>query len=241
MINQSDKRFMLHSKTTECTSESLSSHSLCDFWLRCWKDQSSGICSKPHASRVTILEFLTKISCNLRENSRVIPASSTQNSCEFGGFVAWKKWNIHTGHLKIRSFPTIVLYVFLDTRFCFTYSNMVFSAIKAGNSKVNIGSPPWPNFEHVRFYACSVYRSASFIKIRWKMKGLCPEQCQQSRANNSKVTGLIRPEFKFIWDLKPLLVTCKFGDDPINNECASLETAFFHYSLWEIFPVLRGM
>ena len=40
-----------------------------------------------------------------------IPVSSTQNSCEFGGFVAWKKWNIHAGHLKIRSFPTIVLYL----------------------------------------------------------------------------------------------------------------------------------
>ena len=108
-IKQSDKRFLLHSKTTECTRERLSSHSSRDFWLRCWKDRSSGICSELHASRVTILEFLAKISSNLRENSRVIPASSTQNSCEFGGFVAWKKWNIHAGHLKIRSFPTIVL------------------------------------------------------------------------------------------------------------------------------------
>ena len=101
---------MLHSKTTECTRERLSSHSSRDFWLRCWKDRSSGICSKLHASRVTILEFLAKISCSSHENSRVIPASSTQNPCEFGGFVAWKKWNIHAGHLKIRSFPTIVLY-----------------------------------------------------------------------------------------------------------------------------------
>ena len=57
----------------------------------------------------------SKVSCenflNSSENSRVIPVSSTQNPCEFGGFVEWKKWNIHTGYLKIRSFPTIVLYM----------------------------------------------------------------------------------------------------------------------------------
>ena len=110
MINQCDKRFMVYSKTTACTCERLSSHSSRDFWLRCWKDRSSGICSKLHASRVTILELLAKISCNSRENSRVIPASSTQNPCEFWGFVAWKNWNIHAGYLKIRSFPTMVLY-----------------------------------------------------------------------------------------------------------------------------------
>ena len=110
MINQRDKRFMVYSKTIACACERLSSHSSRDFWLRCWKDRSSGIYSKLHASRVTILEFLAKISCNSRENSRVIPASSTQNPCEFWGFVAWKNWNIHAGYLKIRSFPTMVLY-----------------------------------------------------------------------------------------------------------------------------------
>ena len=31
---------------------------------------------------------------------------------------------------------------------------------------------------------------------------------QHSRANNSKVTGLIRPEFELVWDLMPVLVTC---------------------------------
>ena len=104
MINQCDKRFMVYSKTAACTCERLSSHSSHDFWLRCWKDRSSGKCSKLHASRVTILEFLTKISCNSRENSRLIPASSTQNPCEFWGIVEWKTWNIHAGYLKIRSF-----------------------------------------------------------------------------------------------------------------------------------------
>ena len=38
----------------------------------------------------------------------------------------------------------------------------------------------------------------------------------------------------------PVLVTCKFDKDPINNECASVEPSFSHYSLWEFFPVLKG-
>ena len=49
---------------------------------------------------------------------------------------------------------------------------------------------------------------------------------QQSRANNSKVTSLIRPEFELIWDLMPVLVTCKFDKDLINNKHASVETSF---------------
>ena len=40
-----------------------------------WKDRSPGKCSKLHASWVTILVFLEKISRNLHENSSVIPVS----------------------------------------------------------------------------------------------------------------------------------------------------------------------
>ena len=75
-----------------------------------WQDQSSGKCSRLHASRVTILEFLEKTSHNLHENSRVIPASSMLNPREFRGFVARRKWNIHAGQLKIRTFPQAALY-----------------------------------------------------------------------------------------------------------------------------------
>ena len=54
---------------------------------------------------------------------------------------------------------------------------------------------------------------------------------QQSRENNSKVSGLIMPEFNSSWDLMPVLVNCKFDKDPINNERDSMETSFSHYSL----------
>ena len=45
---------------------------------------------------------------------------------------------------------------------------------------------------------------------------------KQSRANNSKVAGLIRPEFKLVLDSIHVLVTCTFDNDPINNERASV-------------------
>ena len=41
---------MFYVTTTECTCEWLSSYSSREFWLRCWKDWSSGICSKLHAA-----------------------------------------------------------------------------------------------------------------------------------------------------------------------------------------------
>ena len=52
--------------------------------------------------------FSRKFPATCAKNSSVIPVSSTQNSCKFGGFVAWEKLNIHAGHLKIRPFPTMV-------------------------------------------------------------------------------------------------------------------------------------
>ena len=35
-------------------------------------------------------------------------------------------------------------------------------------------------------------------------------------------------------------VICKSDKDPINADCASVETSFSRYSLWEIFPVLKA-
>ena len=62
---------------------------------------------------------------------------------------------------------------------------------------------------------------------------------QQSRANYSKATGLIRPEFELVWDLISALVTCKYDKDTINNEGACMETSFSYYNLWEFFSSAR--
>ena len=51
---------------------------------------------------------------------------------------------------------------------------------------------------------------------------------KKATCRNSKVTDLIRPEFK-LRDFMPVLVISKFDKDPIKNECASLEKPFSHY------------
>ena len=84
---------------------------------------------------------------------------------------------------------------------------------------------------------CLLRLSARFIKIdkKWKdyaLNNVIYGLFQPSRANNSKVTGLIRSEFELVW--VPVLVNCKFDKDLINNERASVETSFSHYSLCEI-------
>ena len=63
---------------------------------------------------------------------------------------------------------------------------------------------------------------------------------QRSRAHNTKVTDPIRPEFKLVRDLMPVLVTSKFDEHPIKNERTSLESPFPHYSIWELFQMLTG-
>ena len=50
-----------------------------------------------------------------------------------------------------------------------------------------------------------------------------------SRASNSKVSSLIRPEIKLFRAFMPVLVTSNFDVDLIKNEQASMETAFSHY------------
>ena len=50
-----------------------------------------------------------------------------------------------------------------------------------------------------------------------------------SRANNSKMSGLIGPKFELDQSFMPVLVTSNFNDDSVENEQASMETAFSHY------------
>ena len=52
---------------------------------------------------------------------------------------------------------------------------------------------------------------------------------RHSRARNSKVSGLIRPEIKLVQAFMPVQVTSNFDDVSIKNEEASMETAFSHY------------
>ena len=51
----------------------------------------------------------------------------------------------------------------------------------------------------------------------------------RSKVHNSKVTDPIQLEFALIRDFTHVLVTSKFDDDLIKNECGSLETPIPHY------------
>ena len=53
---------------------------------------------------------------------------------------------------------------------------------------------------------------------------------RRSRAANSAVLGLIWPNFELIRDVINVLVTCKYEEDPIQNEGARVVTTFPHYN-----------
>ena len=74
-----------------------------------------------------------------------------------------------------------------------------------------------------------MFESASVWGIFWP-----------SRAGNSKVTDLSWTKFKHIQDFMPVLVTSTFDEDPIKNECASLETPFSHFKSMANFLNAQG-
>ena len=49
---------------------------------------------------------------------------------------------------------------------------------------------------------------------------------RRSRAANSAVLGPIWPNFELVRDLMDVLVTCKYEEDPIENEGARVDTTF---------------
>ena len=49
---------------------------------------------------------------------------------------------------------------------------------------------------------------------------------RRSRADNSAVLGRIWPKFELVRDIMVVLVTCKYEEDPIKNEGASVFTTF---------------
>ena len=62
-----------------------------------------------------------------------------------------------------------------------------------------------------------------------------------SRASNSKMSLLIRPQIKLDRAFMPVLVISKFDDDSIKNERASMETPFSHYKSMGNFLDAQGL
>ena len=63
---------------------------------------------------------------------------------------------------------------------------------------------------------------------------------RHSRANYSKISGLIRPKIELDRAFMSVLVTGNFDDDSIKNERASMETLLSHYKYMGIFLDAQG-
>ena len=119
-------------------------------------------------------------------------------------------------------------------------SNIVFSAIKAGNSKVK--SPLWPNFERLWDFmpphvVCKFYKDPIKIKrtMPWTMSSM-------AFFNNQ---GQISPKW-LVWsgqnsNLSEILCLSWLPASLTKIQSIMNVLAWrHHYSLWEIFPVLKG-
>ena len=63
---------------------------------------------------------------------------------------------------------------------------------------------------------------------------------RRSRADNSRVGGVIWLKFELIQAFMHVLVTCKNEDDSIKSEGARVVTTFSIISLWGFFETLKG-
>ena len=62
---------------------------------------------------------------------------------------------------------------------------------------------------------------------------------RRSRASKAKVNGPIRPKIELVRDFIAVLVTCKYGEDPITNKVAMLRTMsnmVFFGTQWQVTP-----
>ena len=62
---------------------------------------------------------------------------------------------------------------------------------------------------------------------RWRHHFPHSKSMGMLRANNSVVKSLTRPKFELIWDFVPVLIICKFDEDPIKGDWENAETLFF--------------
>ena len=96
---------------------------------------------------------------------------------------------------------------------------------------------------------CSLYPPPVMLHIQFDqdwptgLRDIQVRKCKNfrhSRASNSKVSSLIRPEIKLVRAFMPALVTSSFNDESVKNERASMETAFSHYKHMGIFLDAQG-
>ena len=65
------------------------------------------------------------------------------------------------------------------------------------------------------------------------------ENFSWSRESNSKLNSPISPKFELRWDFMPVLIICKFDEDPVKKEDYRLDNIFPILSLWELSVVME--
>ena len=83
---------------------------------------------------------------------------------------------------------------------------------------------------------CNLSPISVMLHIKFKISQLASEifkfksvKLHNSRASNSKLSGLIPPKIELAQAFMPVVVTNNFDDDSIENERAIMETPFSHY------------
>ena len=112
----------------------------------------------------------------------------------------------------------------------------------------------FPHYKSMGAFCCHGYQSFDLICLK-TLCSLSPppvmlhikfdqdwptglRDIRRSRASNSKVNSLIRPQIKLVRAFMPVLVTSNFDDDSIRkkNELARRQHfPIIHVSIWEIF------
>ena len=110
--------------------------------------------------------------------------------------------------------------------------NFFFRLSKAGKVKDN--GQMWPEFEFVRDFTSVlvigkfednlIKTEGAIVSTTFSLLEVYGENFRQSRANNSN--SPIRPKIELVPNFMPVLVTCKFEDDPIKTEGVSCPQHF---------------
>ena len=96
---------------------------------------------------------------------------------------------------------------------CSQHYTSIFRSARANNS--GVGGGIWPKLQ----------LSQAFMHVL-KHVQVYGDFFRHSRAAYSAVLGPIWPNFELVRDVINILVTCKYEEDPIKNEGASVFTTF---------------
>ena len=115
-----------------------------------------------------------------------------------------------------RVFTTLVI-KFSDAQGQITLESVVVSGRNWNSSKLSCMSSLPTNMKLIH---------TKMKELEWSQAFSHYKSIRRSRAANSAVLSRIWPKFELVRDIMVVLVTCKYEEDPIKNEGASVFTTF---------------